>query len=55
MGKPQDIKDEFKFLVENGPDTGLFLGASSSITPGVPWENMQTLIEGLKYYREHGR
>jgi hypothetical protein len=55
MGTPEDVKRELKWLVENGPKTGLFLGASSSITPGVPWENLLALVEGLRYYREHGR
>jgi len=55
MGKPDDVKAELKFLVENGPKTGLFLAGTSSITPGVPWENIQTFVEGLKYYRIHGR
>lgn len=55
MGTPDDVKGEMAWLVENGPKSGLFLGCSSSITPGVPWENMQTLIEGLRYYRTHGR
>lgn len=55
MGTPADVRDELRFLVENGPPTGLFLGGSSSIAPGVPWENLQTLAEGMKYYREHGR
>ena len=55
MGTPHDVKRELAWLVEKGPKTGLFLGGSSSITPGVPWENVETLIEGLKYYREHGR
>ncbi len=54
-GTPQDVRDEMRFLVENGPRTGLFLGASSSIAPGVPWENLKTFVEGLHYYREHGR
>lgn len=55
MGKPEDVKQELKWLVDNGPKTGLFLACTSSVTPGVPWENIQTLIEGYKYYREHGR
>ncbi len=55
MGTPADVKREMAFLVEHGPKTGLFLGGSSSITPGVPWENIQTLVEGLHYYRTHGR
>lgn len=50
-GSPADVRDQLKYLVENGPQTGLFLGASSSITPGVPWENLQALVEGLNYYR----
>jgi hypothetical protein len=55
MGRPADVKRELDWLVACGPPTGLFLGASSSITPGVPWENLATLVEGLQYYREHGR
>lgn len=55
MGTPADVKREMEFLVEHGPKTGLFLGGSSSITPGVPWENMQTLWDGLIHYRDHGR
>ena len=52
---PAAIRAELAWLVENGPKTGLFLGASSSIIPGVPWPNLKTMIEGLAYYREHGR
>ncbi len=55
MGKPEDVKRELKWLVENGPETGLFLAGSSSVTPGVPWENIQAFIEGLEYYRMHGK
>lgn len=55
FGKPEDIRREMKWLVTHGPRTGLFLGGSSSIAPGVPWENIQSLVEGLKYYREKGR
>ena len=54
-GKPDDVRQEMRWLVDNGPETGLFLGASSSITPGVPWQNMVTFIEGLHYYRKYGR
>jgi uroporphyrinogen decarboxylase len=54
-GTPDGVRRELRWLVENGPATGLFLGASSSITPGVPWRNVQTLVEGLKYYRTTGR
>ena len=55
MGTPSDVRRELKFLVENGPAQGLFLGCSSSVAPGVPWENLQALREGLQYYRTHGR
>lgn len=55
MGKPADIKKELEWLVENGPKTGLFLAGTSSATPGVPWDNIQTFIEGLEYYRIKGR
>jgi mycothiol synthase len=54
-GRPADVKREMEWLVKNGPKTGLFLGGSSSIAPGVPWENVATLVEGLKHYRDHGR
>jgi uroporphyrinogen decarboxylase len=54
-GTPKDVKRELDWLVESGPKTGLFLGASSSITPGVPWENVKMLIEGLAYYRAFKR
>ena len=55
LGTPEDVKNELRWLVEKGPKTGLILSVSSSITPGVPWENMETLVEGLNYYRTHGR
>jgi hypothetical protein len=55
MGKPDDVKREMAWLVEKGPKTGLFLACTSSMTPGVSWDNIQTLIEGFKYYRTHGR
>ena len=54
-GTPDDVRKEMKWLVDNGPKTGLFLSNSSSIAPGVPWENIEAFVEGLKYYREHGR
>jgi len=55
FGTPQDVKKELDFLVANGPRHGLFLGCSSSVAPGVPWENIETLVEGFRYYCEHGR
>jgi hypothetical protein len=54
-GTPQDVRDEMKWLVENGPRVGLLLGESSSMVPGVPWDNLATMVEGLRHYREHGR
>ncbi len=55
LGSPADVRRELDWLVRYGPRTGLFLAASSSITPGVPWENLHALIEGLTHYRTHGR
>lgn len=55
MGTPADVKREIDWLVANGPTRGLFLGGSSTIAPGTPWENIQTVVEGFKYYRERGR
>lgn len=55
LGKPADVKREMEWLVRCGPKRGLFLGCSSSIAPGVPWENLEALAEGFRYYREHGR
>ena len=55
FGTPTDVKKEIDWLVTNGPKTGLFLGGSSSMAPGVKWENIKTMIDGLSYYRTHGR
>jgi hypothetical protein len=55
FGKPDDVRKEIEWLVEKGPKTGLLLAGSSSIAPGVPWENLKAMVEGLKHYREHGR
>jgi hypothetical protein len=55
FGTPAQVRDQMRWLVERGPATGLFLGGSSSIAPGVPWENMQALVEGFRHYRTAGR
>lgn len=55
LGKPADIKRQMDWLVEKGPKVGLMLGCSSSVAPGVPLENIKTLIEGFAHYRKHGR
>jgi len=55
FGTSADVRKEMRWLVEHGPKTGLFLGCSSSIAPGVAWENLVALVEGLKYYQQHGR
>ena len=55
LGRPADVQRELRWLVENGPPVGLMLAGSSSIAPGVPLENLRTLIEGFRYYRKHGR
>ena len=49
------VKREMQWLVKYGPKQGLFLGGSSSIAPGVPWDNLKTLVDGFRYYRDHGR
>jgi len=54
-GKPDDVKRQMDWLVDKGPKVGLMLGCSSSIAPGVPIENIRTLIEGFRHYRENGR
>ena len=55
MGSKQDVIDELKFLVDNGPETGLVLAASSSVAPNTNRENVKTFIEGLKHYMKYGR
>ncbi len=50
-GTPDDVRRELAWLVENGPRTGLFLGCSSSVAPGAPWDNIWALVEGLRHYR----
>lgn len=55
FGTPEDVVKELHFLVENGPDRGLFLSLSSSCVPGTPWKNIQTAVEGLRYFREKGK
>jgi uroporphyrinogen decarboxylase len=54
-GTPNDVRREMAWLVDKGPRTGLFLGASSSIAPGVPWANIEALVEGFHHYRMNGR
>ena len=55
FGTPDDVKREMEWLVEHGPPVGFFLGASSSIAPATPWENIATMAEGLNYYQKYGR
>lgn len=55
FGSRQDVIDQMKWLVANGPEVGLMLGCSSSIVPRTNRENIKAFIEGLHYYREHGR
>lgn len=54
-GTPADVRRELAWLVEKGPPVGLMLGCSSSVTPGIPRENLQALLEGLAHYREQAR
>ena len=54
-GTPTQVRDQLRWLVDKGPRIGLKLGASSSITPGIPEANLAMFVEGLAYYRCHGR
>lgn len=54
-GTTAGVRKQLEWLVQHGPRTGLFLGASSSITPGTNPDNVRALLEGLRYYRENGR
>jgi hypothetical protein len=55
FGTKEDVVKQMRWLVDNGPREGLSLGASSSIAPNTNRENIKTMLEGLSYYREHGR
>ena len=55
FGTPGKVRDEIDWLVQHGPRSGLFLGGSSTVAPGTPFENIQTMVEGFVHYREHGR
>ncbi len=55
FGTPSEVRSEIDWLVEYGPRTGLFLGGSSSIAPGVPWANLQIMVEAFRYYYQCGR
>jgi len=54
-GTAADVAEELKWLVRCGPPIGLVLAGSSSVTPGVPRENLRTLFEGLRYFLDNGR
>ncbi|MEI6916406.1 MAG: uroporphyrinogen decarboxylase family protein, partial [Armatimonadota bacterium] len=53
-GTPDDVKRYLQWIVDKGPRTGLFL-SSMGIYPDMPWENVRTYVEGIQYYRKHGR
>jgi hypothetical protein len=55
FGTPDDVRREMAWLVEHAPPVGFVLGSSSSVTPGVPWRNLDAFVEGLRHYREEGR
>ena len=55
FGNATQVRDEMRWLVDNGPSTGLFLATSSSMTPGVPWANVEAMVEGFEHYRREGR
>lgn len=53
-GTPADVKQYLARIVEKGPRTGLFISCMG-IYPDMPWENVRTYVEGIQYYRKHGR
>jgi len=54
-GTPEEVRREMMWLVECAPPVGFVLGASSSVVPGVPWENLDALVEGFRYFRTYKR
>ena len=54
-GTPEDVRREIDWLVENSADASLALGATSSICPGTPGENLDALVESMQHYQEHGK
>ena len=53
FGTPADVRREMDEIVGIHGDAVLSLGCTSSVTPGVPSANLDALIEGLNYYRNH--
>jgi len=53
-GTPDDVRKQMAWLVEHGPEDHLMLACTSSITPGVPWENLEALRDGFLFYRDGG-
>ncbi|MDO9581193.1 MAG: hypothetical protein Q7J06_11640 [Bacteroidales bacterium] len=53
-GTTKDVKQYLRWIVEKGPKTGLFI-ACMGIYPDMPWENVCAYVEGIQYYRKHGR
>ena len=53
FGTPADVRRELEYLVEVHGDTALTLGCSSSMAPGVSSANIDALVEGLHYYKNH--
>jgi len=54
FGTREKVRDELRRLVEAGPPIGLILGASISAKLATNLQSFWTLIDGLRYYREHG-
>ena len=54
-GSPTDVRREVDWLVDNGPATGLFLATSSSVAPGVPYENLLAMRDAFRHYQTVGR
>lgn len=51
--EPEDVRAQIDYFVKNHGDTALALGFSSSMTLGVPHENLDAARERFLYWRSH--
>jgi len=51
----QEVYDTVQKTIDVLGPTGFFPSPTHVLEPEVPWENIETLVEGLNYYRTHGR
>ena len=53
FGTPADVRKQMDYIIEVHGDSALTIGATSSITPGVPSANIDAYVEALHYYKNH--